>query len=330
MSDVPGLLRLPTSVRGYVLDLPPLQETHLGAPGIYVGVEATDPDAHFSGAVVFWSDDAGTTWRRFAALSGEVVAGVTVGALGGGVSGTMWDTVNVLTVVLNRDQATLASEPEEAVARGRVNWILVGQEIVAFKTATLIAERTYQLTNLLRGRRNTEEWINNHPSEEAVVLLTRPSTVEFVEVSWGEHYQQRLFKTVPVGRSVVDVPDINTHFMQSKNMLPFSPTILPSVRNAAGDLTIRWLPRTRHLLHPLGAIGYAPSCCCCCEEYEVDVWNVGRTTVLRTFRLCQRNEFIYTAAKQVVDFGSTQSSVEISIYHKACLIGRGRPAEGAV
>ena len=47
------------------------------------------------------------------------------------------------------------------------------------------------------------------------------------------------------------------------------------------------------------------------------------TTVIRTITINDANTVTYTDAQQITDFGSSQSTIDINIYHMSTLIGRG-------
>lgn len=325
-------LRLPPAVKPIVEDLPPLMDRHADRPGLYVGLTNTDPENDFSGGAILVSADGGSTWTDLHSVMGEAIAGQVVGLLSGGGSGFFWDTMTTLTVVMDRPHYTLANEPDEDVAAGKVNWILVGKEIIGFANATPTAEpRTYDLTRLLRGRRNTEQWIANHAENERVLLLTPPSSVQFVETGYNDHLQTRRYRAVPFGLTAADsIYEDTEALIQSENVLPFSPILLPATRDADGNATIRWVPRSKKIYRLLGPVSDFNLECCGCEQYEVDIWNGARTTLLRTFVVLNRTEFVYTAARQVTDFGSAQANIEVDVYTATSMIGRGRVAGGTV
>ena len=57
------------------------------------------------------------------------------------------------------------------------------------------------------------------------------------------------------------------------------------------------------------------------ERYEVEIYS--GMTLKRTITGLTTPSTIYTAAQQVTDFGSTQSSVSVKVYQLSAAVGRG-------
>jgi hypothetical protein len=87
----------------------------------------------------------------------------------------------------------------------------------------------------------------------------------------------------------------------------------------AGDLTISWKRRTRIGGDWRDAVDIPLS-----EEserYEVEI--MQGITLKRTITGLTSPTTIYTAAQQVTDFGSAQSSVSVKVYQLSAAVGRG-------
>jgi hypothetical protein len=86
-------------------------------------------------------------------VTGTLAAGPTTG-----LDDTL-DTVSVLTVVLLHDGMVLA-DASDAELDAYVNFAFVGKdgvgEYLQWKTATKIATKTWELTDLRRGRKGTD------------------------------------------------------------------------------------------------------------------------------------------------------------------------------
>ncbi len=325
-------LKLRSNVEVVVLDLPPLTDEHVEQPGVYVGVVATDPAEDFSTAAVVVSADDGVSYEPIEALKGEVVAAHVVGTCGGGVTGRFWDTVTVLRIELMRGahEDAMANAPDEDVWAGRKNILAVGDEIIGFAEATATGDpRVWDLTRLARGRRGTEQWIDLHAENEKVVLLTSPSSLEFVPLSLNHVSPQQgapnnlRFRAVASGLPATDATHEQIIPFQARTLQAFSPTVLPAVRDSSGNILISWVPRSARPFRLLGYVLDMRLWCCGCDEYLVEILAADRSEVLRRFVILNRTSFIYTAAYQVIDFGSTQSTVQINIYKNGQMIGRG-------
>jgi hypothetical protein len=106
--------------------------------------------------------------------------------------------------------------------------------------------------------------------------------------------------------------------------MPWSPVHITGVRNG-GDLAITWVRRTR--FGGVWADGVDVPLNEESERYEVDVMNGG--TVVRTIAVITPSAG-YTAAQQVADFGSVQSSITIRVYQLSAVVGRGWPGVATI
>ena len=109
------------------------------------------------------------------------------------------------------------------------------------------------------------------------------------------------------------------------NLEPLSPVHVGGGRDAAGDLTINWVRRTRlnaawrdYIDAPLGEDS---------ESYQVDIMNGA--AVMRTIAASSPTAS-YTAAQQSSDFGSPQSSITVKVYQLSSRVGRGFPANATI
>lgn len=329
MSDDAGTIGLSPNLRAHVYDVPPMTDPQAGKAGLLCGLATTSPDDTFPGGAIFESNDDGVTYEPLESFVGEAIVGSVDGTAPGGVTGRFWDTVSVLRVIFDKN-VEISSEPDEVVASGKANWIVVGKEIIAFATATLVATRTYELTRLLRGRRNTEKWIEDHAENESVMLITPPSSVRFVETGVSALGTNRKYKAVPNGLTTDDVTSEISVLNLGESLQEFSPEIAPSIRNSDGDVTIEVIPRTRAPMRMLsGAV--PPNYGCGCDwEISIEIWNSTRTTLITTICLLGRTRFIYTVEQQIEDFGSPQAVIKIAVFSRGKIVGRGRATLGEV
>lgn len=330
-------LDLAPNVEPIILDIPALTEEQVGESGVYVGVANTDPAEEFIGASVLLSEDDGVTFEEIQSFRGETVTAHVVGSCGGGVSGRFWDTLTTLRVQLTSATAELLTETEEAVWSGRKNILLVGQEIIGFCVATPTGTpREYDLTKLARGRRNTEEWIEKHADNEEVVLLSSPSALQFVTLSPSKvsplegRVDNPTWRATSGGLPATDSVREKVLPFEAKTMQPFVPTVKPAERDSVGNITIRISPRSNRIFRLLSCVKDDRLECCGCAQLEIDILTDDRATVLRRFILIGRTDFVYTLAKQTVDFGSAKNPVQVAIYASAEMVGRGRSLGGTV
>jgi hypothetical protein len=136
--------------------------------------------------------------------------------------------------------------------------------------------------------------------------------------------RQLFYKAVSVGNSLGNTDQI-TFTYTGRNLKPFAPVHVAGVRDGAGNLTISWVRRSRVDAEwrdgvdiPLGEES---------ERYEVEIYS--GLTLKRTLTATSPT-VAYSAALQVTDFGSAQSSVSVKVYQLSAVVGRGYPAEASV
>ena len=203
-------------------------------------------------------------------------------------------------MVLSRT-GTLLSSPALDVLNG-ANAGLLGNEIIQWQAAELIAPKTYRLSKLLRGRRGTEAAVGTHALNERFVVLSS-GTVQRIPDGLDLIGAVRSYKAVSAGRDITSATAANFS-NTAKGLKPLSPVHLKGSRNGAGDLTLTWKRRTRigggwrdNAEVPLGETS---------EAYEVDILNGA--AVVRTVTAANPT-VTYTAAQQKADFGSAQAAI---------------------
>ena len=301
-----------------LLDLPAFPSDAENAATLRVAATGLNPN--WPGAALFRSDDDGANYSRIADLPNSAVIGVSASALSSGPH-NVFDEVNMLEVILQGENTTLNSATRSAVLNG-ANALLVGEEIVQFTTAVELATGRYRLSGLLRGRQGTEYAMANHQAGERVVLLD--DTLAEVPTSDTLIGLNRAYKGVSVGATLGSAASQDFTFA-ARAYRPYAPVHVTGVRDASGNLTIRWVRRTRiggewrdYIDAPLSETS---------EMYDIEVLNGGN--VVRTLSSVI-SEVQYSAAEQTADFGSPQSAVTVRIFQKSAKIGRGIHSQNTI
>lgn len=303
-----------------LMDIPLLRDQDDGV-GFYAA--ACGYGSGWYGAQAYKSSDGGATWGSFGqGFLNDATLGTASSVLGN-FTRNEFDEANSVTVVLVNGE--LASDTEGNVLNG-ANAALLGDEIIQFKTATLVSANTYTLSGLLRGRRGTEWAASTHVAGERFVLLDAASTYILAGGS-GEYDLARQYRAATFGGYLDDAETIqftNTAVAQK----PLSPVLLGGGRNAAGDVTINWTRRTRigggwnsYADVPLGEAA---------EAYEVEIWDSGYSTLKRTIDSLTSPTTSYSAADQTTDFGAPQSTIYARVYQLSASVGRGYKLEGSL
>lgn len=293
----------------YLLDMPLL--TDVDEAGFYI---AATTDKGFA-TVNFYRSAAAdnSSFNYLDNVLYEATAGTALTTLGVGQP-YFFDYKNSVEIKLIH--GVLASIPRPDV----LNWAntaLLGDEVIQFEQAELVAEDTYRLTGLLRGRRGTEWAMAGHQAGERFILLSADTIIP---------------ESMPIdsiGRSITyrygysDKPENEganvTYTHSGRGYKPYAVCRVRGERNTTGDLNIKWTRRTRiggswrsFVDVPLSET---------VEQYQVDIM-YGLSVVQRTITTTSPT-ITYTAAQQSTDFGSIQSAIRVRIYQMSDKVGRG-------
>lgn len=306
----PSPMKEPSPVTVEFLDIPRLPNDIRSDPALYLAATGTP----YYGANVFESKDGGASWLLKAQITNQSTMGIVTTKLAPGPS-EVWDEGNTLTIKLT--SGTLESRPELDVLNG-FNAAVIGQEIVQFRTATLVDKNTYVLSGLLRGRLGTEDQVGNHNIGERFVLL-ETGGVENMPAPVSDWYSPRTYRIGPANKAVTDAIYIEGNFTNTGRMfLPWSVCHVSGLRDAANNLIIAWTRRDRsggawldNADIPMSEIN---------EAYEIDI--LQGSVVKRTLKATLPT-VTYPATDQIADFGSSQSQVTVRIYQMSSTRGRG-------
>ena len=276
--------------------------------GIYV---AASGNSAWRNANLFVSRNNGNSYEYTKPLLTKTIIGTCVNTLGVASEFTR-DLGNSINVIIESGQ--LESIGEIDFMNGR-NSVLVGDEIIYFKNATLTGSNQYTLTELLRGRRGTEWAISSHVINERFIFLS--GYLERIEGQILDLNSQRLYKA-PI--STQGLPDVAAVPFTStgRSLKPYAPCHIKGVRDSSNNLAITWIRRTRKggLLVDYKDVDLAELS----EAYEIDI--LSGTTVVRTISTTTTS-INYSAANQILDFGTVQASVNVKIYQISGYVGRG-------
>jgi hypothetical protein len=290
-------------------------------PGFYAA--ACGLAAGWKGAALFQSSDAGATYRMLASLTGNATLGTVSNVLGDFHAGNIPDELNSVTVVLVH--GTLSSVPYAGFING-AQVAVVGLEIVCFRDATVNGDGSYTLRGLLRGRRGSEYAMGAHVAGERFVLLN-PATVTRIAASTADIGAARLYKAVTYGSSLAVTP-AQSFTNEGMGLKPYAPVHLGGGRDAAGNVTLNWLRRSRVSGEWRDAVDVPQGETA--EAYEVEISDSTYTTLKRAITGISAPTTVYTAVQQTADFGGPQSTVHFRVYQMSSIVGRGHAASGSV
>jgi hypothetical protein len=300
------------------LDIPILRDAD-DSPGWYVaakGISTNWPGAQIQASV----DDV--TFVTAAEVNESAVYGSCSTVLGD-YTGVGFDEIN--SVTLDVGNGELSSSTRDAMlADATINAMLVGSEIIRFRTATLSSPGVYVLSGLLRGQRGTEWAMAGHGASELAVLL-RPQGLRRVTTQSTEIERARYLRGVTLGTVASDATsEIFTD--TGVALKPWAPVDLRAQRDQGNALVLSWKRRTRLAARFTGAAGILVPLGEASESYEVDI--LDGATVVRTISTTTA-QAVYDATQQQADFGQVQSSVSVKVYQLSATVGRGYPLEDA-
>jgi hypothetical protein len=190
-------------------------------------------------------------------------------------------------------------------------------EVLQFEVASLVGEREYELSGLLRAQGGTDDaMLAPIPAGATFVVLDSSlGRLDLTTDQIGLPFNWRY------GPARYDIGHVTygeaTHAFSARARKPLSPVHVRGVRQG-GDLHLTWVRRTRiggdsweTAEVPLGEAE---------ERYEVDI--LDGDNVVRTF-VVDEPAAIYPAAEQTSDFGSPQTSITCEIYQMSTVAGRG-------
>lgn len=284
-----------------------------------VGVVTGYGKAGWAGASVFQSVDGGNTYTNVTNTQVVCTWGAVSTPTPAPTNGYyVWDDTTEITVTLK--EGTLLSLSDIAVLNGQ-NWAMVGEELIGFVNATLIGDKTYKLSRLLRGRKGSEVKCDTHLANELFVLLDG-APIE-IDIPTSDLKKIVKYKTVTIGSSIdkVEAQDVQAFGL---NMLPYKPGHTTMVKQANGDFKLTWIERPRlnnslqderELVHDADWAGYG-----------ITVFTDNTATAVKRSAVVVTQEYIYTKAMQIEDFGSEQTTLKASVVQISSVVGGGYPA----
>ena len=275
--------------------------------------------ANWSGAAVYRSDDGGANYALMQSVTTEATIGSVLNNIPAGSTVT-WDNSTTINVLLIFGQ--LQSVTDIGVLNG-ANVCVIGNEVIQFVNATLTGNNQYTLSRLLRGRLGTEWAVGGHTAGETFVLLD--TTLQEQAMAGSTFGISKAYKPVTIGNTLANTAEQDFTY-NAVALKPYSPAQISGARDGSGNLTLNWLRRTRIGGDWRDAVDVPLSEES--EKYEIDV--MSGSTVKRTITGLTSPTASYTAAQQVTDFGSAQSSITVNVYQLSAKVGRGYAGNATV
>ncbi|WP_428852754.1 phage tail protein [Imbroritus primus] len=298
----------PTMVE--LMDIPMLVDD-TNDPGFYAAAGGYRPE--WRGGQLFRSADDGATWSAVEIFNTPATIGYALDVLGTFAGQNTVDELNSVQVTLYRGELT--SVTREQMLAG-ANTALLGDELIQFRTASLVSGLTYRLSGLLRARRGTEQHMGTHAINERFVLLSPTTTHRIAQLS-SQIGQPAAYKAVTLGQplsSAMQDDFTNT----AAGLKPLAPLRLAVIPLGDGTHRARWERRTRFSAEwrdgvdaPLGEA---------IERYEVEVRS--GEDVLRVLAVAAPSPGEWPS----VDLAGLAAGNTVTVYQMSEIVGRGFPA----
>ena len=300
------------------LDIPVVDETLQNAPG-FVGAMFGDT-ANWPGGIVLRSADQGQTWADLQAFVGEATVGIVLGTLPASAC-TLIDQ-RAITVSMLSGEIESITRDQMLAGRNYAAYGVNGRwELVRFQSAVLQAEGTYLVSGFVRGERGTEWATGLHADGDLFVLLDDPD-LAFIGMPVETIGFEMSYRAVTSG-AVADDAATSLFTYRGVNLECLSPVYAKGARDGPGNFSGAFTRRSR-LSSSWWANGVPAPVGEGAEAYEIAV--MSGATVKRTIAVATP-AFAYSAADQVTDFGSTQTSITFRIFQLSSVVGRGYPLE---
>ncbi|WP_257544881.1 phage tail protein [Sphingopyxis sp. DBS4] len=234
-----------------LFDLPNIGPTAASAPRLIVAAAGSNDG--WRGADLWVQPEAGTEPIALGTARPAAALGVLGAALPAG-GRLLFDRSSAVIVTLANPSMTLESVDERALLGGG-NRAMIGDELLQFADAEMIAPATWRLSHLLRGRNGT--MAAAQAAGTPFVLLDDPALLPIPDdFARFAEAGAAILQWAP--RSGVNVADIAVP-TAGQALRPLAPVHGAIRRNGAGGAELRWVRRTRadagwrdHVDVPLG------------------------------------------------------------------------------
>lgn len=298
-----------------ILDIAPFRDSEAETRGIYYAAAETDPTVPWLGGDLMDSPDD-TTFTRVESFRRPVPMGSADTKIGT-ASQLSWDRNSTVRVTLI--EGALASTTELEVLNG-ANRAVLGNEVIAYTTATLVSGRTYDLSNFLRGLRGTRDIASDatqHTTGERFVALNEFG-IGFLPINQAAAGVTRYYKAVPTGGLEANFTSINETPV-GHTIRPFPVAGMRSTRDGSNNVTWSWLRTSRAVSRIFGGASvtfFDP------ELYDVEIRN-SSDGLIKTISGQSAPTFTYTAAAQTADGITPGIALQAWVYQVNSSFGRG-------
>lgn len=267
----------------------------------------------------------GTEFVDVESVVNEMAYGSASNALGDVACPFSTDETNTLTVFMTTGVSQVVSVTQLEMVNGANPAALIHSngidvEIIQFRDVVTNADGSLTLSGLLRGRRGSESFTDDHSAGDTFILLD-PLTTATLQLALGEVNQTRFYRAITSGQLFEDATNI-TKASPGNDLKPYAPVSQVATANG-NDIDFTWERRTRvggGLKDGIGDVPINEDT----EEYEVDIFDSPGGAIVRTFTGLSSPAVTYTSAQQTTDgFSPPLSQITIAVFQISAQVGRG-------
>jgi len=188
------------------------------------------------------------------------------------------------------------------------NTALIGDELIQFQNAQLIDENQYLLSNFIRGKSGTEEFISTHKKGDRFVLLD--SSILTGVANLNLLGRDISYKPVSIGSTLAATESVALKYV-GRNLKPFAPVHLKATPEENDNINISWVRRARYNNDwrdfteiPIGEES---------EKYQIDI--IHENIVIETLETIAPTA-IYSNTKKL-------KNLTFIVYQMSAIVGRG-------
>lgn len=232
------------------------------------------------------------------------------------------DSEQTLTVVVVTGTLETITMDELLAGGNLLYYGAVGRwELIAPMTVTDNLDGTYTFSDILRGRRGTENFMLGHQSGDRVILAVGNHLVHtpLPIASFG-----LATRAAAVGfNNTLPETTIVSWLANGNGVKPFGPRNLAGVLDGS-DIDLSWTRRTRasgdfwtwSVPDDIDSVDGV--------EYEIDIFDAAGTTIKRTLTGLTSGAYTYLNADIITDLGALPAQLWIEVFQVSSVAGVGR------
>lgn len=230
-----------------------------------------------------------------------------------------FDNFSKVRVILRNTQAELSSRTYDEILSQKINYALIGEEVVQFAYAELVDEGVYDLYGFIRGMHGTEVHANSHEAGERFILLDM-NKINTIPDNLGSIGSLFWLVGLSIGKNNLSQGDEKMFSTNGLTIKPLAPYSFES-KLTNGDFLISWYRRARinaglinNIEVPLDEQT---------ESYIVEIYSDDTYSTLVNDYSVNTTTFTYTTQMQINDLGSAKSAIYAKVYQVSSRIGKG-------